>query len=48
MFEIIDKEGVCSIIGPRELTETLGFLHSYLCMQSNRHTGFRINLEQLQ
>jgi PilZ domain len=47
-FELIDKEATCAMIGSEDLPQLLAFLNSYLCAQSNRRIGFRIDLEQLQ
>ncbi len=47
-FEIIGKEFACADIASSEVPELLGFFKSYLRAQSNRRTGFRINLAQLK
>tara|TARA_R110002072_G_scaffold93495_5_gene207129 strand:+ start:3873 stop:4472 length:600 start_codon:yes stop_codon:yes gene_type:complete len=48
-FEIVGlKHSVCASVGWDKVPEIMDFLQSYLCSQSNRRTGFRINLEQLR
>lgn len=47
-FEIIGKEFACADVATSELPELLGFFKSYLRTQSNRRTGFRINLTQIK
>ena len=47
-FEFIGKGFACVDVACSELPELLGFFNSYLRMQSNRRTGFRINLSQIK
>lgn len=48
-FEIVGlKHSVCASVGWGKVPEIMDFLQSYLYSQSNRRTGFRINLEQLR
>lgn len=46
-FEFIGKGCACVDVACSELPELLGFFNSYLRTQSNRRTGFRINLSQI-
>lgn len=48
-FEIVgQKRAVCASIVWSEVPQILNFLQSYLSSQSDRRTGFRINLEQIK
>lgn len=47
-LEFIGKEFACVDVACSELPELLGFFNSYLQTQSNRRTGFRINLSQIK
>lgn len=47
-FEIVGKDLACADVASSELPQLLGFFRSYLRTQSNRRTGFRINLTEIK